>query len=119
LEVQAALFDAMGLDDEAVVVLHVGGMAGGPAAALDRFEAGLELLSPAARRRLVVENDDRSFSLTHVLELAQRTELRVVWDILHHHCNDPERIPDAEALALALATWPASVRPKIHFSTPR
>jgi len=42
LEVQAALLDAMGLGPEAVVVLHVGGAAGGTAAALDRFEAGLK-----------------------------------------------------------------------------
>jgi UV DNA damage endonuclease len=43
----------------------------------------------------------------------------VVWDILHHHCHDPDRIPDREALALALATWPAGVTPKIHYSTPK
>ena len=34
LEVQAALLDAMGLGPEAVVVLHVGGAAGGEDAAL-------------------------------------------------------------------------------------
>jgi UV DNA damage endonuclease len=26
-----------------------------------------------------------------------------VWDILHHHCHDPEGIPDREALELACA----------------
>ncbi|HEX8158011.1 MAG TPA: hypothetical protein VF526_11560 [Solirubrobacteraceae bacterium] len=41
LEVQAALMDAMGLGPEAVVVLHVGGAAGGLDAARDRFLAGL------------------------------------------------------------------------------
>ena len=43
----------------------------------------------------------------------------MVWDILHHHCNDPDGIPDREALELALATWPAGVMPKIHYSTPK
>jgi UV DNA damage endonuclease len=43
----------------------------------------------------------------------------VAWDILHHHCNDPERIPDAEALRLALATWPRDVVPKVHYSSPK
>jgi UV DNA damage endonuclease len=42
-----------------------------------------------------------------------------VWDILHHHCNDPDGIPDREALELAIATWPEGVRPKIHYSSPR
>jgi UV DNA damage endonuclease len=119
LEVQGEIMDAMGLGPESVVVLHVGGAAGGLDAALDRFEEGFALLSDAARARLVVENDDRTFALCHVLELARRIGRPVVWDILHHHCNDPDDIPDAEALALALATWPEGVRPKIHFSTPK
>jgi UV DNA damage endonuclease len=116
LEVQAAVMDAMGLGDEAVVVLHVGG---GQGDALGRFEAGFERLSDAARRRLVIENDDRTFGLGAVLELHRRTGLRIVWDILHHHCHDPDAIGDREALELALATWPAGVTPKIHYSTPK
>jgi UV DNA damage endonuclease len=119
VELQAEIFDVMGLGPEAVVVLHVGGAAGGLAAGMDRFEAGLELLSDRARERLVIENDDRTYALCHVLELHERTGLKVVWDILHHHCNDPHGIPDREALGRALATWPAGVTPKIHFSSPK
>jgi UV DNA damage endonuclease len=116
LEVQAALLDAMGCGPEAVVVLHVGGAQGD---ALGRFEAGFERLSERAQARLVIENDDRTFGLGEVLELHRRTGLRVVWDILHHHCHDPDGIPDREALELALATWPDGVTPKIHYSTPK
>ena len=119
LESQAALMDAMGLGPEAVVVLHVGGAAGGMEAGLERFEAGVELLSDAARARLVVENDDRTYALGHVLALHERTGLRVVWDILHHHCNDPAGVGDREALERALATWPEGVTPKIHYSSPK
>jgi UV DNA damage endonuclease len=67
----------------------------------------------------VIENDDRTYALSHVLGLHERTGLKVVWDILHHHCNDPDGIPDREALEAALATWPAGVTPKIHFSSPK
>ncbi len=119
LEVQAALLDAMALEPEAVVVLHVGGAAGGVDAALDRFVAGFERLSDRARARLVVENDDRTFALTDVLRLAERTGLRVVWDILHHRCHDPAGMSNRDALAAALATWPADQTPKIHVSSPR
>jgi UV DNA damage endonuclease len=119
LEVQAEILDAMGLGPEAVVVLHVGGTAGGVPAALDRFVRGVERLSDAARARLVVENDDRSFGVADVLALSARIGRPVVWDVLHHHCHDPAGIPDREGLALAAATWPAGVRPKVHFSSPR
>jgi UV DNA damage endonuclease len=119
LEVQAALLDGLGQGSEAVVVVHVGGAAGGRRAAADRFETGFERLSDRARARLVLENDDRIFALADVLSLSKDLGVPVVWDILHHHCHDPERIPDRQALELALATWPAGVTPKIHFSSPR
>jgi UV DNA damage endonuclease len=119
LEVQAELMDGMGLGPESVVVLHVGGAAGGVDAGLERFERGFALLSDAARARLVIENDDRTFAVRDVLRLSERVGRPVVWDILHHHCHDPAGIPDREALELALATWPAGVAPKIHFSSPR
>jgi UV DNA damage endonuclease len=119
LEVQAALLDAMGQPAEAVVVVHVGGAAGGTAAAIERFVRGFERLSDRARARLVVENDDRSFALVDVLEVARRCGVPVVWDALHHRCLDPQMIPDEEALRLAFGTWPDGVVPKIHWSSPR
>ena len=118
-ELQGSVLDAMGLGPEAVVVTHVGGAAGGREEAFARFEQGLGLLGDAARGRLVVENDDGLFGLADVLELHRRTGLRVVWDILHHRCHDPDRIPVAEALRLAFGTWPKGVTPKIHYSSPR
>jgi UV DNA damage endonuclease len=119
LEVQAAVFDTMGLGPEAVVVLHVGGAAGGKDAAGDRFLAGLDLLSERARARLVIENDDRTFGTTDVVALAGRAGLRVVWDALHHQCNNTDSLGDGDALAAALGTWPPDETPKIHYSSPR
>lgn len=119
LEVQGALFDAMGLGPEAIVVLHVGGAAGGAEAARGRFEEGFETLSEPARRRLVIENDDRTFGLVDVLPLAKAIGRPVVFDVLHHHCHDPEGLTVSEALPLALDTWAEGVRPKIHYSSPR
>jgi UV DNA damage endonuclease len=119
LEVQASLLDAMGLDLEAVVVLHVGSSAGGVEASLERFIAGFEQLSERAQARLVVENDDRSFGLADVLELSRLTGLRVVWDPHHHRCHDPAGVAERDALPMALATWPEDQTPKIHYSSPR
>jgi UV DNA damage endonuclease len=119
LEIQGALFEAMGLGPEAVVVLHVGGAAGGHAAGADRFLRGFEQLSEAARSRLVLENDDRLFGLRQALDLARRAGVPLVFDIHHHRCHNPEGLEDREALELALASWPAGVTPKIHFSSPR
>jgi UV DNA damage endonuclease len=119
LELQARLFDAMGLGPDAVVVLHVGSGEGGHEAGKLRFLRAIERLSERALGRLVIENDDRVFSLAHMLEISDRTGLRVVLDVLHHHCNDPDGVSDREALRLALATWPREQTPKIHYSSPK
>jgi UV DNA damage endonuclease len=67
----------------------------------------------------LIENDDARFGLSDVLGLAERTGIPVVWDVLHHRCHDPDRIPAAEALRLALATWHGRAPAKIHYSSPR
>jgi UV DNA damage endonuclease len=120
LEQDAALLDALGQGPEGVVVLHVGGVYGDRAAALDRWARAFEALSERARARLVVEHDERSFSLADVLELHRRTGVRVVYDHHHHRCNPaPELVEPAVALEAALATWPDDQRAKVHLSSPR
>lgn len=119
LEVQGELFEAMGLGPEATVVVHVGGTAGGVAAAADRFLAGYERLSERARRYVRIENDDRSFGIGDVAAISERCGVGVVWDVLHHRCHDPFGIDDREALGMAFATWPEGAVPKIHYSSPR
>ena len=116
LDWQAALLDALGTDDEGVIVVHVGS---GDPGAPDRFLRGVDALPDHARRRIVLENDDRALGLAATLELAERAGLRVVFDLMHHRINDPVGIPEDEALRLALATWPGDVLPKIHMSSPK
>jgi UV DNA damage endonuclease len=120
LEQDAALLDALGTGPEAVVVVHVGGAYGDRPAALDRWALAWERLSEPARRRVVVEHDERLFDLADVLELHRRVGVRVVFDLHHHRLNPAPGLEDpADALAAAYATWPADVRPKAHLSSPR
>ena len=121
LEQDALLLDAMGMGPEAVVVVHAGGAYGDARAALDRWARAYEALSEGARRRVVVEHDERVFSLDDVLVLHRRTGVRVVFDLHHHRLNRGARPPEdvAGGLADAYATWPEGVRPKAHLSSPR
>ncbi len=116
---RARLLDALGCGPEGVLVLHIGGAHGDRAAALERFAARYEQLPEHARRRVVVEPDEDSFALPELLRLHQLTGVPLVFDALHHQINNPERITLGVALALALATWPRGVRPKVHFSSQR
>lgn len=116
---QAEMLDRMGLDDEAVVVLHVGGVYEGRERARERFVLAFERLPEPARRRLVLENDDTRFGVADTLWIHQRSGVRLIFDNLHHHNFNPERWPLYDALAACLGTWPIHVRPKVHFSSPR
>src|SRR5262245_40165312 len=116
---RARLLDALGAGPEGVLTLHIGGAHGDRAAALHRFAARFERLPLAARARIAVEHDEDCFSLADLLRLHQMIGVPIVFDVLHHQLNNPQRIRAHTALALALATWPRGVRPKIHYSTQR
>jgi UV DNA damage endonuclease len=120
LEQDALLLDELGAGLDAVVVVHVGGVYGDRAAALDRWARAYDRLSARARARVVVENDELCFDLSDVMELHRRTGVRVVFDYHHHRCKPAgglESLPSA--LAAAFATWPDPQRPKVHLSSPR
>jgi UV DNA damage endonuclease len=116
---RARLLDALQAGPEAVLIVHVGGAHGDGAAARLRFAARYERLPEWARARVVIEPDEHSFDLPDMLRLHQATGAPIVLDLLHHQINNRSRIPLAEALGLALATWPRGIRPKIHVSTQR
>ena len=120
VEQDALLLDALGAGAEGVVVIHAGGVYDDRRASLDRWVRSWEALSERARRRLVVEHDERCFDLSDVLELHGRTGARVVFDLHHHRCKPARgRENVADALTAALDTWPADVKPKVHVSSPR
>ena len=119
LSSQAEMLDRMGLDDEAVMVTHVGGVYGDPLASRARWIEGWQQCPEHVRRRLVLENDDIRFSAADVLWIHQRTGVRLIFDYQHFWCLNPERLELRDTLEQFVASWPVGVRPKIHFSSPR
>ena len=101
---QGAMLDLMGLDGAAKLQIHVGGLYGDRELAISRFAEVHATLPAAVRARVVVENDDRLFSLRDCLHLHELTGVPILFDNFHHEClNHGE--PMAEALRLAAATW--------------
>ncbi len=119
LESQATMLDYMELGPEAIMVIHVGGSYGDRAAGCDAWVKTWSRLSERVQRRLVLENDDIRFSAADVLSIHERTGVKCVWDYQHHWCMNPEGLPLIETLERFLKTWPAGVRPKMHFSCAR
>jgi UV DNA damage endonuclease len=97
------------------VNIHGGGGYGDKPAALERFRCNLDRLSPRARTRLTVENDDKTFTPADLLPLCRATGLPLVYDVHHHRCC-PDSLSVAEATAAARATW--NREPLFHISSP-
>lgn len=115
----ARLLDAMGLDGDAVIVVHVGGGHQSPEKGRERFVRAYEQIDEPVRNRLVLENDDRCYSFKDVLWINRRCAIPLVLDTLHHRCLDPLDLPMSQTLRMALSTWPETMRPKVHVSTSR
>ena len=114
LELQGEVAEIVGAD---VIVVHAGGAGGGVPAAVERLERGLGLLTPRARERLALENDDRCFTPLSLGRLCQRTGVPLVYDAHHHRCL-PDGLSVAEASELAFGTW-GEREPYAHISSPR
>ncbi len=115
LEYSCDLLDLMGLDEAHKVVIHGGGIYGDRETATRRLAEALRNLPEKICRRIVLENDERLFSLAQILEAAEGGGVPVVFD-LHHHQINPGEGDLREMLVRVRETW-GGVRPKIHMSS--
>jgi UV DNA damage endonuclease len=112
LEYQAEVAEWIGAD---VLNIHGGGAFGDKRKSLDDFARCLDRLSPRARSRLTVENDDRIFTPADLLPLCRAEGLPLVYDVHHHRCHGDGQSVD-ETSELAIATW--NREPMFHISSP-
>ncbi len=112
------VLEAMGLDEAHKIILHIGGAYGNKQEAADRFISKYHELDPEIKKRLVIENDDRSFTVEDVLEISVETGAPVVFDNLHHQVNPPDTEKSVlEWITACKQTWKLQDGPqKIHYS---
>lgn len=104
LNYHARFLEALGLDASHKIQIHVGGIYGHKSQSMDRFIQRHGLLPQAVKDRLVIENDDRLFSLQDCLYLSQQTATPVLFNNLHHQLlNASETI--TQAFDLSRQTW--------------
>ncbi len=97
------------------LVLHVGSAAGGKPTAIERFERAFCMLDNDIQRKIVLENDDKTFTTSDVLKLCQRLHIPMVLDVHHHVCNPCEEKLEALIPGI-LDTWQGR-KPKLHLSS--
>jgi len=101
---QAQVLDLMGLDDSAKLQIHLGGVYRNKTASMERFIENYEQLDDAIRRRLVIENDERLYTISDCLAVHKRTGIPVLFDVFHHALyNNNECM--ADLLEPVRASW--------------
>jgi len=114
LEYQALVAERIGAEQ---LTLHGGGAEGGKRAALERLARNLDRLSPRARGRIALENDDRVYTVEDLLPLCRKLHVPLVYDVHHHRCHT-DALTVEQATRSAAATWGSRI-PWAHISSPR
>ena len=112
-------------DRDAIMVLHLGGVFGDKAATLDRFRENYKKLPQGVKDRLVLENDDVSWSVHDLLPICEELNIPMVLDFHHHNIIfDADKIREGtkdimDLFPRIIATWKRkNITPKMHYSEP-
>lgn len=98
------VLDLLGLDGSAKIQIHVGGVYGDREKSVKRFIERYARLDQRIKRRLVVENDDRNYTLKDCLRVHGETGIPVLFDVFHHQAlSSGETL--REALRAISETW--------------
>lgn len=137
LSAHADLLDMMGIGSEGVLVVHGGGTYGDKEKTLKRWVEQFDKLPLNVQNRIVIENCERCYNVTDMLELSKLINRPVVFDTHHHKCYNEissmkldQRISlrltpldifskkskkEGEMLEDVLKTWKTTT-PKFHIS---
>ncbi|HEX2923652.1 MAG TPA: hypothetical protein VHS28_06460, partial [Chloroflexota bacterium] len=100
------------------IVMHGGGGYGDKPAAMERLIQNCLRLPAYVRRRLILENDERLYTVADMLAVSERTDLPVVIDWLHDRANPSDESGRASLARRAFATWKEEDGiPEVHFSS--
>ena len=113
------------LDRDAVMILHLGGVFGDKEATLQRFKDNYLKLSDGVKKRLVLENDDVSWSVHDLLPVCEELNIPMVLDFHHHNIIfDSTQLREGTKDIMDLyprikATWTKKgITQKMHYSEP-
>ena len=117
----AEMMDLLGLpqDHNSPINIHVNSSNPDKKTAAERFCENFSLLPDSAKKRLVVEVDDKrsQFTSTDLYEMVyKKIGVPITFDYLHNYCNPPEGLSEKESLEVCLSTWPEGILAITHYS---
>lgn len=107
------------MDVNSKVILHIGGKYDNKEAAILRFKTNFNRLPTKLKKIIVLENDDKIYTLSDTLNICEELNIPMVLDYHHYLINrNNEKLKDY--LSRIINTWKSTnLNPKIHFSSPK
>lgn len=119
LDFHVDMLEAMELEQHARLNIHLGGSYNNKEKSRQRFIDNFPLVSPRAQSRLMLENDDKTYTALETLEVCEELKLPMVLDVHHHMVNHNGESVN-ELWPRIDATWrEIGIPPKIHLSSPK
>lgn len=121
LSIHEALLKGMDINLEHRCVLHVGGGYDDKEKALEMFIHNWAYIKPSIQRMIMLENDDKTYTVKNTLYLCEKLGIPMVFDYHHHLANHEDTDYDwFEDWDRMIKTWEHSPLPiKMHISSPR
>lgn len=122
LQYHCEVLDLMQMDKHSVLVVHGGGIYQNKAETLDRWCHNYNRLPDIIKKRLVLENCERNFSIEDCLYISNKVNIPIVLDTHHFECyqilHPEESFHQPEVyIPYILKTWESSgIKPKFHVS---
>jgi UV DNA damage endonuclease len=111
LSYHAWILDSMGLDESAFYALNIHGAKRNSA---DKLIDNIKKLPDNVRKRLTLENDEKSYNIKELYKVYQETKTPICFDSHHHTFNDAGLSVD-EATEFCIETW-GDIKPLQHLS---
>ena len=119
LKMHHLLLKGMGIDTTHRCVMHVGGNYKDTEKSLERFIENWMFVPRAIQKMIMLENDDKSFTLEESLYLCEKLDIPLIFDYHHHlaHHHNPDWTVHWDRV---VQTWRHSPLPvKMHISSPK
>lgn len=119
MEYHYDMFEAMGVADDGLINIHIGGAYGDKVETITRFHKNLKKLPLHIKKVMTLENDDKTYNTEETLLACEKETIPLVFDYHHHMANlcEPEL---RDLLPRVFQTWGHTHHiPKIHISSPR
>ncbi|KKI89659.1 UV damage repair endonuclease UvdE [Bacillus sp. SA1-12] len=114
------MLDAMGIAEEAIINIHVGGAYGNKQTATERFHANIKKLPATLKNRMTIENDDKTYTVSETLAICKKERIPLLFDYHHFMANHTEDEVVENLLPEIFHTWNwVGLKPKVHVSSPK